>query len=89
MNKTRLLFITIFIHFLVVGSQAQFLEDAIKVINQGKGGLTEKDAVDGIKEALVKGTGVSVAIVSKTNGFFLNPNRRFKMILTVIKSGYE
>jgi hypothetical protein len=52
---------------------AQILQDAMKVIDQGKGGLTEKDAADGIREALVKGTGQSVAFVSKTDGYFLNP----------------
>jgi hypothetical protein len=73
MNKTHLLLIAIFIQILSFGSQAQFLQDAMKIIDPGKGGLTEKDAVDGIKEALVKGTGESVALVSKLDGFFLNP----------------
>jgi len=45
----------------------------MKIIDPGRGGLTEKDAVAGIKESLVKGTGESVALVSKINGFFLNP----------------
>ncbi len=54
-------------------SKAQFLEDAKKFINQGTGGLSEKDAADGIKEALVKGTGESVKFVSKINGYFGNP----------------
>jgi len=73
MNNTKLLLIAIFIHILSFGSQAQFLQDAIKIINRGKGGLTEKDAVDGIKEALIIGTGESVVMVSKPDGFFLNP----------------
>lgn len=73
MNKTQFLLIAFFFHILSFGSQAQFLQDAMKIIDQGKGGLTEKDAVDGIKEALVKGTGESVALVSKLDGYFLNP----------------
>lgn len=73
MNKTQFLLIAIFVYILSFGSQAQFLQDAMKIIDQGKGGLTEKDAVDGIKEALVKGTGESVALVSKLDGYFLNP----------------
>lgn len=73
MNKTQFLLIAIFVYILSFGSQAQFLQDAMKIIDQGKGGLTEKDAVDGIKEALVKGTGESVALVSKLNGYFSNP----------------
>ncbi len=72
MNKTQLLLTAIFIQILSFGSQAQFLQDAMKIIDQGKGGLTEKDAVDGIKEALVKGTGESVTLVSKLDGYFLN-----------------
>jgi len=73
MNKTQFLLIAIFVYILSFGSQAQFLQDAMKIIDQGKGGLTEKDAVDGIKEALVKGTGESVALVSKLDGYFSNP----------------
>jgi hypothetical protein len=75
MNKPKLLITAIFIYVLSFGSQAQFFQDAMKVIDQsqGKSGLTEKDAADGIKEALVKGTGESVAFVSKIDGYFLNP----------------
>jgi hypothetical protein len=73
MNKTQLLLIAIFIHILSFGSQAQFVQDAMKIIDQSKAGLTEKDAVDGIKEALVKGTGESVAMVSKAGGYLSNP----------------
>jgi len=56
-----------------LGSQAQIMEEAMKLIDMGKGGLTEKDAVEGIKEALIKGTNESVTIVSKVNGYFSNP----------------
>jgi hypothetical protein len=74
MNKRKLFFTVFSILLLSSGLQAQFLQDAIKVIDQSsKGGLTEKDAVDGIKEALVKGTGASVTLVSVTDGYFLNP----------------
>ena len=45
----------------------------MKIIDPGKSGLSEKDAADGIKEALVKGTAETVALVSKTDGYFLNP----------------
>jgi len=38
-----------------------------------KSGLTEQDAVSGIKEALVKGTGNSVQLTSAVNGYFGNP----------------
>ena len=44
-----------------------------KILDPAKSGLTEKDAVAGIREALVKCTGESVKIVSKVNGYFANP----------------
>jgi hypothetical protein len=53
--------------------RAQFLDDVRKIVIQDKGGLTEQDAVSGIKEALVKGTSESVKIVSKMDGYFANP----------------
>ena len=67
------LFSIIYLSFFLSGVNAQFLDDVKKIIDPGKGGLTEKDAADGIKEALVKGTGESVQIVSKLNGYFSNP----------------
>jgi hypothetical protein len=51
---------------------AQFLKNAKKLINSNKG-LTEKDAADGIKEALENGTGESVKLVSVLNGYWGNP----------------
>jgi len=55
------------------GLQAQFIDDVRKIVIQDKGGLSKGDAVSGIKEALVKGTGESVKIVSKVDGYFANP----------------
>jgi hypothetical protein len=69
----KYLTVIIFIGIMPFSLTAQILQDAMKVIDQGKGGLTEKDAADGIREALIKGTGQSVAFVSKTDGYFLNP----------------
>ena len=73
MKRFKFLLFVLFLQMVTFGSQAQFLQDAMKIIDQGTGGLTEKDAANGIKEALVKGTGESVAVVSKLNGFFANP----------------
>jgi hypothetical protein len=73
MNKTKLLLTLLFLSLLSFNSRAQILEDAMKIVNQGTGGLSEKDAVAGIREALVKGTGASVALVSKLDGYFSNP----------------
>lgn len=54
-------------------SDGQFLKDAKKLLNtQGKG-FTEKDATDGIREALINGTGESVKVVSVLNGYWGNP----------------
>ncbi|MCX6246783.1 MAG: DUF4197 domain-containing protein [Bacteroidetes bacterium] len=73
MNKTKLLLTLLFLSLLSFNSREQILEDAMKIVNQGTGGLSEKDAVAGIREALVKGTGASVALVSKLDGYFSNP----------------
>ncbi len=73
MKKAHIHFSLIFLLFFAPGIQAQFLQDAMKIIDPGKGGVDEKDAADGIKEALVKGTGVTVDMVSRANGYFLNP----------------
>jgi hypothetical protein len=73
MKNKHIILIFIFLCSFSLGANAQILDDAMKLVNQGKGGLTEKDAVDGIKEALVKGTGESVNLVSKVNGYFSNP----------------
>lgn len=54
-------------------TDAQFLKDAKKLLNTKAKGLTEKDAADGIKEALVNGTGESVKLVSVLNGYWGNP----------------
>ncbi|MEI6681063.1 MAG: DUF4197 domain-containing protein [Bacteroidota bacterium] len=69
----HLLIVTLFAAVLSLNSHAQNLDQAMKLASQGKTGLTEKDAADAIKESLVKGTGESVALVSKADGYFRNP----------------
>jgi hypothetical protein len=54
-------------------SDAQFFKDAKKLLNSKTKGLTEKDAADGIREALVNGTGESVRVVSVLDGYWGNP----------------
>jgi hypothetical protein len=76
MKKSRLLLTAFLISFVFSGTRAQIFQDAMKVIDQSKGGLTEKDAADGIREALVKGTGQSVTLVSALDGYFKNPEIR-------------
>jgi hypothetical protein len=52
---------------------AQLLKNAKKFIQSNIGGLTEKDAADGIREALVNGTSESIKLVSVLNGYWGNP----------------
>ncbi len=69
----------LFILLIVAGSSvasAQVLQDAMKIISPGTTSLTEKDAADGIREALIKGTDVSVTLVSAVDGYFGNPEIR-------------
>ncbi len=54
-------------------TDAQLLKNAKKLFNSNSKVLTEKDAVDGIREALIKGTGESVKLVSIADGYWGNP----------------
>ncbi len=72
--RTNRIFLILFSLFLSsFGSFAQFPIEIKQILEPVSGGLTEKDAAAGIREALVKGTGESVKIVSKVNGYFANP----------------
>jgi len=55
------------------GSYGQYPVGIKQLLDPVKGGLSEKDAASGIREALVKGTGESVKIVSKVDGYLANP----------------
>lgn len=52
--------------------EAQIFNEAMKIISPSGGGITETDAVSGIREALIKGAETGVAIVSKLDGYFAN-----------------
>lgn len=69
----RICFIAIIAIFCIQQTNAQFLKDAKKLLTTKSKGLTEKDAADGIREALIKGTGESVKVVSVLNGYWGNP----------------
>lgn len=71
MNKLSA--ICLLLMLISLTTNAQLLKDAQKILNQTTGSLTEKDAADGIKEALTKGTENSVKLVSNINGYFRNP----------------
>lgn len=78
MKKKPFLLLLICFSLLWMRSGAQVFQDAVKLVNQAGGGLSEKDAADGIREALVKGTGESVNLVSAVNGYFSNPQIRIQ-----------
>lgn len=66
----------IFVSLLLLiptGMNGQLFKNAKKMLGSANTGFTEKEAVDGIKEALVKGIGESVNLVSVLNGYFGNP----------------
>ena len=69
----KIYFLLIIVILSIQITEAQFLKDAKKLLNSKTKGLTEKDAADGIKEALVNGTGESVKMVSVLNGYWENP----------------
>lgn len=52
---------------------AQFLKNAKKLLGSENASFTEQDAAQGIREALVNGTGKSVDLVSLVDGYFGNP----------------
>jgi hypothetical protein len=70
-TKTACIFLSFL--FLITSVNAQILKDANRLLKQGSGKLTEKDAAEGIREALVNGTGQAVKIVSNVDGYFKNP----------------
>jgi hypothetical protein len=69
----KIYFLLIITFLSIQYTDAQFLKDAKKLLNSKTKGLTEKDAADGIKEALVNGTGESVKLVSVADGYWANP----------------
>ena len=73
MKIKDLFFPAILLLGFAVNVNAQNFNDALKLIEPTNQGLSENDAVSGIKEALVKGTGNSVKLVSKVDGYFGNP----------------
>ena len=66
-----LTFMLLFI-LLPYACEAQFLKKAKELFGTSGTGFTEKEAADGIREALVKGTGESVNLVSIVDGYFGN-----------------
>lgn len=55
-----------------------FLNDAKKMFSSDEG-LTEKEIINGLKEALEIGTAEAVQVVSKVNGYYQNPDIRIPL----------
>jgi hypothetical protein len=76
MNKIgSVLIATLLVLAMPSCSNAQFLKKVSKALNSttSGAGFTESEAAEAIKEALIKGTGESVNIVSVVDGYFGNP----------------
>ena len=69
----KIIVAALFITAIPSCSSAQFLKKLSKDLNTSTtGGFTEKEAAEGIKEALIKGTGEGVNLVSALDGYFGN-----------------
>jgi hypothetical protein len=55
-----------------------YLNDAKKIFSSDEG-LTEKEIINGLKEALEIGTAEAVQVVSKVNGYYQNPDIRIAL----------
>jgi hypothetical protein len=75
--------------FLGDGAQAQQLGDLLKDLQKGLGGgssPSNREIVQGLKEALQIGTGNAVQLVSKVDGYYKNPKIRIPLPDTVRKT---
>jgi hypothetical protein len=72
----KILFILFVFALGIQNTDAQFFKKAKDFLNPKSKGLTEKDAADGIREALINGTGNSVKLVSVLDGYWGNPEIR-------------
>ncbi len=68
----------IFSHHVGHAGFQDFLDRAKKLFSQDEG-LTEKEIVKGLKQALKIGTSNAVGIVSKMNGYYQNPEIRIPL----------
>ncbi|MBI5541653.1 MAG: DUF4197 domain-containing protein [Bacteroidia bacterium] len=75
MKKLTVILITVLVFANIIQTKAQILNQAQNLLNQATGGsgYTEKEAADGIKEALTNGTSNAVKLVALKDGYFKNP----------------
>jgi len=75
--KTEVLLVVLSISLVfglfAYGGYQDFLKDAAKALEGGQG-LSEAEIAKGLKEALQIGTGNAVAVVSKVDGYYKNPD---------------
>src|SRR5208283_5827946 len=72
MKKTWIVMCFAGLAFCQFPLQGQLLNEAKRMMGQGGGGYSESEAADGIKEALINGTGNSVKLIAVQDGYFSN-----------------
>ena len=72
------------IHCAFAAGWSDFLKSAQQTLG-GSGGLTSDEISAGLKEALEVGTEKAVALVSKPNGYYLNPDIKIPLPQSVQK----
>lgn len=72
MKRVNLHLVSAIIAMLFLYSCTQFLQDLSQTAGTTPAGLTESDAAEGIREALIKGITEGVNIVSVVDGYFKN-----------------
>ena len=60
-------------------------EESVEMATQALGGLSESDIVEGLKQALSKGTQSAVSLLGREDGFLANPKVRIPMPKTLKK----
>lgn len=71
--KKLLLFTVIATIFNFSFVEAQFLKEAKDLLKADRAGISQEEAGEGVKEALVKGINQAVEDVTKADGYFKNP----------------
>jgi len=72
------------IHFAYAGSFSDLLKSAQETLGS-KGGLSNDEIIQGLKEALQVGTEKAVALVSKPDGYYQNPDIKIPLPESVQK----
>lgn len=89
-TKIQIIFVCVCLIPAALASEAypgfgNFFKDAMKTLGLEQG-LSEKDIIDGLKQALEIGTGEAVALVSKKNGYLNNPKIKIPLPENVQKA---